>query len=125
VDGVEIQQVLVNLLDNALKFSPEDSAIGLGAAVVGEAVEVDVTNEGEGIPSGELERIFDRFYRVSSGRAPATPGTGLGLAICKGFVEAHDGRIVARSIAGGETTISFRLPLMKTVPIPEQDVTHV
>lgn len=124
VDGVEIQQVLVNLLDNALKFSPEDSPIRIGAATVGELIEVSVTNEGEGIPSNELERIFDRFYRVSSGDAPATPGTGLGLAICKGFVEAHDGRIVARSIAGRQTTISFRLPLMKTVPTLDQDVTH-
>lgn len=124
VDGVEIQQVFINLLDNAVKFSPEDSPIHIDAAVVGEAVEVHVTNEGEGIPSSELERIFDRFYRVSSGRAPATPGTGLGLAICKGFIEAHDGRIVARSIAGGETTLSFRLPLMKTVPAPEQEATH-
>jgi len=123
VDGVEIQQVLVNLLDNALKFSPEDSPIHIGAAVVGELIEVNVTNAGEGIPSSELERIFDRFYRVSSGDVPATPGTGLGLAICKGFVEAHDGQIVARS-AGGQTTISFRLPLMKTVPTFDQDVTH-
>lgn len=124
VDGVEIQQVFINLLDNAVKFSPEDSPIHIDAAVVGEAVEVHVTNEGEGIPSSELERIFDRFYRVSSGRAPATPGTGLGLAICKGFIEAHDGRIVARSIIGGETTLSFRLPLMKTVPAPKQEATH-
>jgi two-component system, OmpR family, sensor histidine kinase KdpD len=122
VDGVEIQQVLVNLLDNAVKFSPEGTPIHLGASRTGEAVEVRVTNQGEGIPSGELERIFDRFYRVSPGHVPATPGTGLGLAICKGIVEAHGGQIEARSISGRETTLSFRVPFVNAPSVHEKQM---
>jgi two-component system sensor histidine kinase KdpD len=107
---MQLQQVLVNLLDNAAKFSPPESPIGLAAALVGDELEVRVCNQGEGIPAGELERVFDRFYRVEAGRFPTVPGTGLGLAICKGIIEAHGGSIVARSVPGTETTILFRIP---------------
>jgi two-component system sensor histidine kinase KdpD len=110
VDGVQLQQVLINLLDNAAKFSPAGSHIRLAASLVGGELEVLVCNQGEGIPAGELERVFDRFYRVESGRFPSVPGTGLGLAICKGIIEAHGGSIVARSVPGAETTILFRIP---------------
>lgn len=125
VDGLEIQQVLTNLLDNAVKFSSGESSIRIGAAVVGEDIEFTVVNEGEGISSAELDRIFDRFYRVLSGRTSSAPGTGLGLAICKAIVEAHGGSIVARSVPGRETTFSFRLPLVRTVPFHEQSVAVV
>ena len=111
VDGVQLQQVLVNLLDNAIKFSPPDSTIGLTATLAGDSLEVRVSNTGEGVPPNELDRIFDRFYRVQSGRSSGPPGTGLGLAICKGIVEAHGGSIVAQSVPGKETTILFRIPL--------------
>jgi two-component system sensor histidine kinase KdpD len=111
VDGVQLQQVLVNLLDNAIKFSPPDSTIRLTAALAGDSLEVHVSNTGEGVPPNELDRIFDRFYRVQSGRSSGPPGTGLGLAICKGIVEAHGGSIVAQSVPGKETTILFRIPL--------------
>jgi len=67
----------------------------------------------------QLRRIFERFYRVRSGRASVTPGTGLGLAICKGIVEAHGGRIIARSTPGEDTTILFRLPLATSMPSRE------
>ncbi len=110
VDGVAIQQVLVNLLDNAVKFSPPDTVISLQAAMTDDAVKVTITNEGPGIPPHELERIFDRFYRLT---APTSPGTGLGLAICKGIIEAHGGRIEARSIPGKSTSMSFDLPFVK------------
>lgn len=123
VDGVEMQRVLVNLLDNAVKFASEDSPIRIGAAVIDRTVEISVSNTGEGIPPGELERVFDRFYRVTSSHAAAKPGTGLGLAICKGIVEAHGGRIEARSIPDRDTTISFRLPLMNA-PVREQEAAH-
>ena len=111
VDGVQLQQVLVNLLDNAIKFSPPDSTLPLTAALAGDSLEVRVSNTGEGVPPNELDRIFDRFYRVQSGRLSGPPGTGLGLAICKGIVEAHGGSIVAQSVPGKETTILFRIPL--------------
>jgi two-component system sensor histidine kinase KdpD len=116
VDGVQIQQVLVNLLDNAIKFSPSESPIQITASLVTETLEVRVSNAGDGIASDELNRIFDRFYRAQPGRSSGAPGTGLGLAICKGIVEAHGGHIMAQSIPGGETTILFRLPLTTSVP---------
>jgi two-component system sensor histidine kinase KdpD len=109
VDAVQIQQVLINLLENALKFSPPGSPIRLVASVRERELEMSVTNTGPGIPPNELEKIFERFYRVESGQSPRPPGTGLGLAICKGIIEAHGGRISARSI-GGETIFLFRLP---------------
>lgn len=116
VDGVQIQQVFVNLLDNAIKFSPPESPIQIAASLAAEALEVRVSNTGDGIPSDELNRIFDRFYRVQSGRSYRTPGAGLGLAICKGIVEAHGGHMMAQSVPGGETTILFRLPLKTSIP---------
>ena len=112
VDGMQLQQVFVNLLDNAIKFSPAQSPIRLTAALAGNFLEVRVTNIGEGIPPHELDRIFDRFYRVQSGRSSGSPGTGLGLAICKGIVEAHGGSILAESIPSKETTIVFRIPVV-------------
>lgn len=124
VDGLQIQQVLVNLLDNAIKFSPPSSPIRLTASLTEDSLEVGVSNAGEGLASDELVRIFERFYRVHSGLSAATPGLGLGLAICKSIIEAHGGSIIAHSVPGEATTISFRLPLIKTMPISEQAVAH-
>lgn len=115
VDGVQIQQVLVNLLDNAIKFSQPGTPIRLTAALDGDVLELRVSNTGEGVPAEDLERIFDRFYRIESGRSSA-PGTGLGLAICKSIVEAHGGSILAQSIPGQQTTIIFRIPLTASLP---------
>jgi two-component system, OmpR family, sensor histidine kinase KdpD len=109
VDAVQIQQVLINLLDNAVKFSPPGSPIRIAASVNQGELDISVTNTGPGIPSDELENIFERFYRLESGQSPRTPGTGLGLAICKGIIEAHGGRIRARSL-DGETNFLVRLP---------------
>jgi two-component system sensor histidine kinase KdpD len=108
VDAVQIQQVLVNLLENAVKFSPRGSSIRVAASVRDRALEVSVANTGQAIPSDELEKIFERFYRIESGQSSRLPGTGLGLAICKAIVEAHGGRISARSI-DGETIFLFSL----------------
>lgn len=111
VDGMAVQQVLVNLLDNAVKFSVQDSPVSLRAAARGEMVEVTVSNRGAGIPADELERVFDRFYRGKTPVNRAVPGTGLGLAICKSIVEAHGGRIDALSVPGGDTSIRFQVPM--------------
>ncbi|MEE8494567.1 MAG: PAS domain S-box protein [Nitrospirales bacterium] len=111
VDGVEIQQVLVNLLDNAIKYSPSKSQVRVEAAAKPQRLEVWVSNAGPGIPREDLQRVFDRFYRVPSGSGQLKPGTGLGLAICKGIIDAHGGRIWAESTPGRETTIRFTLPL--------------
>jgi two-component system sensor histidine kinase KdpD len=113
VDGVAIQQVLINLLDNAVKYSPSGSPITLRATMTPETVEVEVISQGGGIASGELDRVFDRFYRARSRQPDAPPGCGLGLAICKGFVEAHGGTILIRSASGGPTMVLFSLPQWK------------
>jgi two-component system sensor histidine kinase KdpD len=111
IDGVQVQQVLVNLLDNAIKYSTEGTAIGLKVFRVGDAVEVHVSNDGEGVPKEEISRIFERFYRVSSRRQRSIRGTGLGLAICKGIVEGHGGRIWVQSVPDQTTTFAFTLSM--------------
>jgi two-component system, OmpR family, sensor histidine kinase KdpD len=111
VDGTELQLVVLNLLDNASKYSPVGSHINLRASLVGDMLEVRVSNVGEGIPADALVRIFDRFYRGQTAQECRVPGTGLGLAICKGIIEAHGGQIMAESTPGQETTISFRVPV--------------
>lgn len=111
VDGIQIQQVLINLLENALKYSMRGSAIGLKAWRVNDSVEVHVSNVGEGIPKDEVSKIFDRFYRVRSRGERHIRGTGLGLAICKSLIEAHGGTITVETTVNLHTCFSFTLPL--------------
>ena len=109
LDFVLLIQVLVNLLDNALKYSPAGTPVGIEARQVDNEVEISVFDAGPGIPPAELERVFDKFYRVQQpGRAS---GTGLGLSITKGIVEAHGGRVWARNRAGGGLVVTVALPL--------------
>ena len=109
IDFVLIVHVLNNLLDNALKYSPENSPLTISARHLQDEVQICVQDEGIGIPPDELERVFDKFYRVQ--RSSQVAGTGLGLAICRGIVEAHGGRIWAENNSGGGTAICFSLPL--------------
>jgi len=109
VDAVQMQQVLINLLDNAVKYSLPASPIRLNIRVEAQNIAVEASNEGEPIQLGDLERIFDRFYRRPPPRQQPIHGTGLGLAICKGIVEAHGGRIWAESIEK-KVTITFTIP---------------
>ena len=111
MDDVLMVQVLVNLLDNALKYSPSDAPVEIQAHLAAGQLEIAVLDRGKGIPEGELERVFDKFYRVAVPGAPK--GTGLGLSICKGFVEAHNGRILAMRRTEGGTEIAVFLPLEK------------
>ena len=92
LDSVLIEQVLINLLDNAVKYTPPGSPIALTAWATEDAVTVEVADRGPGLPPGEEQRIFDKFYRVP--RAAMPSGTGLGLTICRGMVEAHGGQHV-------------------------------
>jgi PAS domain S-box-containing protein len=109
VDPVQIQQVFINLLDNAVKYSLPASRIRLNVRVEAQNIAVQVSNEGATIQPRDLERIFDRFYRRPPPRQQPIHGTGLGLAICKGIVEAHGGRIWAESI-GRKVTITLTIP---------------
>lgn len=111
LDALQIQQVLVNLLDNASKYSDEGSPIQVGARVQGKEMEVRVVSVGQTIPPGDVTRIFERFYRVPVGHQRLIRGSGLGLAICRSFVEAHGGRIWAESTPEKVTTITFTLPV--------------
>ncbi|MGE4064019.1 MAG: ATP-binding protein [Rhodospirillaceae bacterium] len=111
VDFVLMESVLVNLLDNAAKYSPPETAIQITARRLGDDVGIDVTDQGRGISSEELGAIFDKFYRARQ-RDRTVPGTGLGLAICKGIIDAHGGTIEALSEGLGHgTTIRLRLPV--------------
>ena len=113
VDGVLLQQVVINLLENAVKYAPAGSTIELSASVEGREVIVEVADRGPGLPPGEEERIFDKFYRAKPAREG---GVGLGLTICRGIVEAHGGRIWAEHRGGGGARFRFAIPLPEHQP---------
>jgi two-component system sensor histidine kinase KdpD len=109
MDFVLMVQVLVNLLDNAVKYSAADTFIDVSAHIEGLELHIQVADRGIGIPPADLERVFDKFYRVQ--RPGAVSGSGLGLSIGKGIMEAHGGRIWAESREGGGTLVTLALPL--------------
>jgi two-component system sensor histidine kinase KdpD len=111
VDFVLMVHVLTNLLDNALKYSPADSPLEVEARQEGQEVRISILDQGLGIPVEDLEKVFDKFYRVR--RPEQVTGTGLGLAICKGMVEAHGGRIWAEQRDGKGTRMVVALPLQE------------
>jgi two-component system, OmpR family, sensor histidine kinase KdpD len=108
-DYVEIAQVLMNLGENAAKYTPPDTSITLSACRRPAAIELAVRDTGPGIPPHFLPRLFERFSRAD--QTSRVPGTGIGLTISKGLVEAHDGHIWVESREGEGTTIAFALPL--------------
>jgi signal transduction histidine kinase len=110
LDPDRIEQVVVNLLSNAAKYSDAGCPIEVQITVAESDVEVAMTNRGPGIPPGELPAIFTRFYRAERDQGGGVPGLGLGLYIAKGLVEAHGGRIWAESLPGETTTFRFTLP---------------
>jgi two-component system, OmpR family, sensor histidine kinase KdpD len=115
LDAVLFEQVLFNLLDNAAKYSAPGSRIDIRATRDGELVEIEVVDEGPGIPPNDLERIFDKFYRVQA-QDRRRAGTGLGLAICRGFVEALGGWIVARNRRDRSgAVLTIRMPVVPEI----------
>ncbi len=109
-DRMRLEQVINNLLDNALKYTPEDSTITFGAALVNGMVDLWVKDEGQGILSANLPHIFERFYRADKARSRELGGTGLGLSIVKHIAQAHGGSVSAESTCGKGTTVHVRLP---------------
>jgi two-component system sensor histidine kinase KdpD len=109
MDFVLMSRVIFNLLDNARKYSPPDTPIEVRAQMADSWVEIEVTDQGPGIPPEEMPHVFEMFYRTQ--RSDAVGGTGLGLSICQGIVEAHGGRIWADTRPGGGTIITVALPL--------------
>jgi len=120
LDAVLFEQVLFNLLDNAAKYSPAGSRIDVRAKRDGEFVEIEIVDEGPGIPPADFERIFDKFYRVQA-QDRRRAGTGLGLAICRGFVEALGGWIVARNRRDRSgAVLTIRMPVVPEIDAARQ-----
>ena len=110
IDEDKITQVLDNIISNAMKYSPEGGTITFRTKQSEDKITISISDEGVGIPKDNLDKIFDRFYRVDKARTRKLGGTGLGLAIAKEMVNAHGGRIWADSVEGKGTTIFFTLP---------------
>jgi len=108
-DGAQLGEVLQNLLDNALQYTPSGGQIDVSATSNGQGVTFTVADTGIGIPESELARIFERFYRVDSARSREAGGTGLGLAIARHIVDAHGGRIWVESAVGQGSRFHFRI----------------
>ncbi len=108
VDYVQMEQVFTNLVSNSVKYAPEKSVIRVRAFVDDESVHVVVSNQGPQVPQEHLERIFDKFSRLTD--ADRVTGTGLGLSICKGIIEAHGGRLWAENVPDG-LAFNFTIPL--------------
>ena len=112
IDALKIRQVLDNLVENACKYSPVEGAIGFGVSLGTEELTIWVRDFGNGVLEKDLQRIFERFYRVDKGRARETGGTGLGLSIVKHIVDCHGGELRAENVEEGGLRISFTLPLV-------------
>jgi two-component system phosphate regulon sensor histidine kinase PhoR len=110
-DHDRLAQVLINLLDNAVKFTPDGGRIRIEARAAGDRLSIAVSDTGPGIPTDDLGRVFERFYRVERSRDRRDGGTGLGLAIAKHLVQAMDGSIEAHSSLGSGSTFRISLPL--------------
>ncbi len=114
-DPRRIRQVLNNLLENAIKYSPGGGQITVAAEVEGDHLAVSIADSGPGIPAPYLDKIFQRFFQVDAASTRRTGGSGLGLSISKGIVEAHGGRIWAESSPGQGSVFRFTLPLVQEI----------
>lgn len=115
IDGVLVEQLFINLLENAVKYTPEGSPIEISARQEDSNLVLEVADRGPGIPPESAQKIFEKFYRLPRERGGG--GAGLGLAICRAIVEAHGGRIWAENREGGGASFCFTLPIAGPVPI--------
>jgi signal transduction histidine kinase len=120
-DPRRIEQVLHNLIVNAIKYSPEPAPVAVRVERRDEEVLVTVTDRGIGIPPEHVAHVFDRFYRVEGAMARQTRGSGLGLPICRGLVEAHGGKIGVESEPGKGSSFHFTIPIVPVPPSDEDD----
>jgi two-component system, OmpR family, sensor histidine kinase KdpD len=111
LDGILIGRVLLNLLDNAIKYSAPGTPINVQAWIAGANLKISVADRGIGILPDDLARVFDKFYRVP--RPDGVRGAGLGLTICKGIIEAHGGKIIAENREAGGAILTLTLPVEK------------
>jgi PAS domain S-box-containing protein len=110
-DGRRLRQIIDNILDNAVKYSPEDTEISLQVLVKPEELLISVADQGRGIPEAEYQKIFERMYRIEQRLKNDPGGLGLGLSLCKALVEAHGGRIWVESVMNKGSTFYFTIPL--------------
>jgi two-component system sensor histidine kinase SenX3 len=110
-DSEQLIMAIHNLLENAINYSPENTKVSISTEVVDQIVEITVTDQGIGIPEGELERIFERFYRVDPARSRETGGTGLGLSIVKHVASKHGGEVKVWSSQNIGSSFALRLPI--------------
>ncbi|CAB4530541.1 unannotated protein [freshwater metagenome] len=113
-DSDQLIMAIHNLLENAINYSPQNTHVSVSTAIADEIVEIIVTDQGIGIPEGELERIFERFYRVDPARSRETGGTGLGLSIVKHVASKHGGEVRVWSSPKVGSSFSIRLPIYST-----------
>jgi len=111
-DSDAVHQVLINILDNALKYTPEGGQVRVSARPCKEMVEFRVSDTGVGIPAEHLPRLFERFYRVDKARSRELGGTGLGLSIVKHIVRAHGGEVRVESEPGRGSSFFFTIPMV-------------
>jgi len=111
IDEIKIQQVLTNLIDNAVKYSPEETTVTVSLSVVDKYAKIVIADQGIGIAKEDIPHVFERFYRVDKARARSTGGTGLGLAIVKNFINLHKGKIELESEEEKGSTFTIYLPL--------------
>ena len=110
-DGDQLIMAIHNLLENAINYSPKNTNVSISASVADEIIEIVITDQGIGIPEGELDRIFERFYRVDPARSRETGGTGLGLSIVKHVASKHGGEIKVWSSPNVGSSFALRLPI--------------
>src|SRR6266480_3887245 len=120
LDYLEIEQVLTNLIENAVRYTPSDSSIDVSAHIEGDQMVISVADRGPGIPPTDVERVFDKFYRVLGRTTERPTGSGLGLAVSKGLVEAHGGHIWAENREGGGAIFHFTLPIGKEEKVTDE-----
>jgi signal transduction histidine kinase len=109
-DETRLRQVIDNLVSNAIKYSPKGGEVRISGTFDDQNVTVEVSDQGVGLPEDELDRIFERFYRVEGALSRKTQGTGLGLYLARAVVEAHGGEIMVKSKPGKGSTFQFTLP---------------
>ncbi|MCA1753942.1 MAG: PAS domain-containing protein [Spirochaeta sp.] len=115
VNPALLEQALVNLINNAVKYSPRVSEVEVTTRVSNSLLQIDVTDHGEGIPRKDIERVFERFYRVDRARSRNIGGTGLGLAIVKHIAMAHGGEVTVMSTEGQGSTFTLRIPQVQSL----------
>jgi len=112
LDPSRFSQVLTNILDNALRYTPEEGRVAIVIKQNGDLVEISIQDSGEGVTPEDAAHLFDRFYRADASRTRDEGGSGLGLAIAKSIVEMHKGRIWAESETGNGLKVVIQLPIL-------------